>query len=196
MVALAPIGRVTNILTGDNIANGRFLSRIDGQGQWQDAPSNLAARTHLQTSADTIVTLELVDGTVIRSNQHTDFVIQRSPSKDDPSWEIRLVRGELWVKTSTNVKVVSPSMETHSTGGEFSVRCMDGEDSTAIVVGGLVACHNSLGTTLVGASQAAVAVSGESPRDAFSVEDARGQMDWVYAPAPAHNPQDDGGTQS
>lgn len=196
MVAQASIGRVTNILTDDNIANGRFLSRIDGKGDWKDAPSDLSARTHLQTTEDTIVTMELVDGTVIKTNQQTDFVIQRSPSKDDPSWEIRLVRGELWLKTSTNVTVVSPNMETRSTGGEFSVRCLDGEDSTAIVVGGVVSCHNNLGTTIVGASQASVAVSGQAPREAFSVDDSRGQMDWVYAPAPAHNPQDDGGTQS
>lgn len=196
MVALAAIGRVTDIYTGDKLANGRFLSRIDGKGDWKDAPSSLSARTHLQTTADTIVTLELLDGTVIKTNQQTDFVIQRSPSKDDPSWEIRLVRGELWVKTSTNVKVVSPSLESRSTDGEFSVRCLDGEDSSAIVVAGLVACHNSLGTTLVGPSQASVAASGQAPREAFSVEDARSQMDWVYAPSPAHNPQDDGGTQS
>jgi ferric-dicitrate binding protein FerR (iron transport regulator) len=121
--------------------------------------------------------------------------VQRSPTKDDPAWQIRLVRGEVWIKSSTDVVVIAPSMEARCTRGEFGVRSVD-TDSTVVVMEGLVACHNPLGTSLVATAQATSAIAGEAPREAFRVDDPRSQMDWVYAPTPAHNPQNDGGTQA
>lgn len=196
LVAEAPIGTITEIRTPGNVANGRFLSRLDGDHAWRDAPADVRVKTRMQSAEDTIVTIQLNDGTIVKTNSHTEFVIQRSPTRENPSWELRLLRGELWVKAAADVTVVAPTLEARTTSGEFGVRSVDGEDSTVIVSEGLVAAHNAYGTALVAASQATVAVSGEAPRDAFAVADSRGQMDWAYAPAPAHNPQDDGGTQS
>lgn len=196
LVAEAPIGTIMEIRTPGNLANGRFLSRVDGNHAWRDAAADVRVKTRMQSAEDTIVTIQLKDGTIVKTNAHTEFVVQRSPTRDNPSWELRLMRGELWVKAATDVTVIAPTLDVRTTSGEFGVRSIDGEDSTVIVSEGLAAAHNAYGTSLVAASQATVAVAGEAPREAFAVSDPRGQMEWAYAPTPAHNPQDDGGTQS
>ncbi|HEY3268131.1 MAG TPA: zf-HC2 domain-containing protein [Armatimonadota bacterium] len=183
-----PIGVVTYISSPDDVLNGRFLARRDGRGLWADAPSDLRLRTHLQSADETVVTITLRDGTVVKANQRTEWVIQRSPTKEDPAWGIRLVRGELWVRSPGVVKVESAGVVAEADPGEFSVRSLDGDDATVLVASGAVKFHNLLGSSSVAAGQAGVTQAGEAPGDAFSVDDPKSQMDWAYTPAPAYKP--------
>jgi hypothetical protein len=180
-----PIGKVTSISGPGDIVSGRFLSRRDANGAWKDASRNVHAKTHLQSMDDTIVTMALNDGTTLKSNQHTEFVLLRSPSREDPSWGIRLIRGELWVKSGAPVQVTTPSMQVRADNAEFSVRSMDGEDAAVMTVAGTVTASNASGSAEVAPGQATAAVAGAAPEPAFDMANPKGQMDWAYVPAPA-----------
>jgi hypothetical protein len=183
-----PVGKVTAITTPGDSVMARFLARREGKSAWKDATASVHANTHLQSGDDTIVTMALNDGTTLKSNQHTEFVVLRSPSREDPSWSIRLVRGELWVKSAAIVNVSTPSMDVHAENAEFSVRSMDGEDAAVMAVDGAVTARNSRGAEDVSAGQATSATPDSAPEPAFQMANPRVQMDWAYAPEPSSQP--------
>lgn len=179
-----PVGTVTSISAPADVLSARFLAQREGKGAWEDASRALHARTRLQSGDGTIVTMTLNDGTVLKSNQHTEFVVLRSPGKDDPSWGIRLIRGELWVKTHSLVVVSTPSMRVETQEAEFSVRSMDGEDAAVMTVEGTVTARNDQGAADVSAGQATSAPAGAAPEAAFLLQSPKAQLDWAYAGPP------------
>jgi hypothetical protein len=183
-----PVGKVTAISTPGESVIARFMARREGKSAWKDATANLHANTHLQSGDDTIVTMALNDGTTLKSNQHTEFIVLRSPGRDDPSWSIRLVRGELWVKSANVVNVSTPSMDVHAENAEFSVRSMDGEDAAVMAVDGSVTARNARGAEDVSAGHATAATPDSAPEPAFQMANPKGQMDWAYAPEPSPAP--------
>lgn len=177
-----PVGTVTSISAPPDVVSARFLARREGKAAWEDATANLHARTRLHSGDETIVTMTLNDGTVLKSNQHTEFVVLRSPTRDDPSWGIRLIRGEVWVNAHSPVVVSAPSMRVEARDAEFSVRSMNGEDAAVMTVAGSVTARNDEGAVDVSAGKATSAPAGGAPEEAFPLANPRVQLDWVYGP--------------
>lgn len=189
-----PVGTVSYIWAPGNVMNGRFLSRTEATKDWVEASYDLGIRTHLQTSESTVIEMTLKDGTHLKSNESTEFVVQRAPTRDDNSWSIRLVRGNLWVHgvAGVDVEIVAPGASVRGQGSEFSVRSFDGQDSAVIVARGTVTCDNGQGRIEVAAGQANANVMGEAPGKPFAVADLAGQLEWAYRAKEAYSALDNG----
>lgn len=192
---LAAVGIVTRL-------TGTLQTKRASAHDWEKYDPTLMAdvrvgvRDHLRSTEDTVATLELVDGTVIKSNVSTEFVVLRSPTRSEPRWVVQLVRGELWVSAGNPVKIVAPGLDVQSEGGEFSVRSWDAAETSVLTVSGSALCTNPSGKVSLEANEATMASAGGAPDQPFQVQDPRGQLGWAYVPLAPFNPLDSGGTQA
>jgi hypothetical protein len=194
----APAVRPTETLAVGivTLVTGSIQERA-GDGTWADfttdTPVKVASR--FRSAENTVVTMEFLDGTVLKSNASTEFVVLRSPSRDDSRWVVRLVRGELLVRTSTGVRIETGAANVDSAQGEFSVRSMGGDDAAVVAVSGEVRVANRQGAVTLRADEGTSASDSAAPGEPFYV-DVAGATEWANRPAEPFDPLDTGGTQS
>lgn len=199
--APAPDGRVVpatetlavGIVT---LVTGSIQERT-GDGTWADFTTDTPVKvsSRFRSAENTVATMEFLDGTILKSNASTEFVVLRSPSREDPHWVVRLVRGELLVRTATGVRIETGAADIECAQGEFSARSMGGDDAAVVTVGGEVRVANRQGAVTLKADEGTFASDTSAPGEPFYV-DVAGATEWANRPAEPFDPLDTGGTQS
>lgn len=106
-----------------------------GEDVWHDAYNQalIWEGDHIRTGKDSYAVLEFYDGSRVRINEETEFLVEKiEVEKKAIAVEIRLIAGEIWVneqKTDENLKfrVFTPHLDIASLGTRYSVSVVDTE---------------------------------------------------------------------
>lgn len=136
------------------------------------------------------IALSLGDGLRVRLNIYSEITPVRAPQPEDPYWEIRLVRGEMWFQNlapQQGLRILTPAGEAVIPPGEIAEASVTVDRDTLseinlIVVRGRASFQSPQGIALIPEMSSVSVRVGEAPEVARFLPDAPERVQWAYEP--------------
>lgn len=169
LIFAAPAARaqVPKVGTAKNAIGVLLITRQDGTSVRLQGKGNqdLFEGDELKTGPGAQALIEFMDGTRVAINEQTTFLVR---SRQDPTTGVtrilRLLIGELWIKTSAGPKpleVETPVASAAIRGTEFNMKVLPNGQSLLTVVEGLVEFGTPFGTCPIRAGTQSVGERGK-----------------------------------
>lgn len=180
-----PAGRVRQV-------DGTLMVAQGTQG-WQPVTADFPLQEDhsFRTGEDSLVAFELKGGIEIRVNADTEVMPVKVPGGPGESWELKLVRGELWAKVpgeDYGLEVVTASGRAIARDGEMYVHAVTNTSTTAtemLVLKGEAMLTNDFDLEPQWArsgTEAVVRLDERPTQPTVFAPERKNQLRWAYAP--------------
>lgn len=150
----------------------------------------LSAKPLVKTDDRQRIALSLGNSLWVRLNIHSEMTPVKAPQPEDPYWEIRLVRGEIWFQNldpQQGLRILTPVGEAVIPPGErteasITVDRDNLSEINLLVVRGRASFQSPQGIALVPEMSSMSARVGEAPEVARFLPDAPERVQWAYGP--------------